>query len=72
MHNINRAVSKNIALLVENVNPSGKTGGTFAGFYDEMHICLLNYVREMCYNSLCMNSQIRECNGNYFKGKKGA
>ena len=43
-------VSKNIALLVENVNPSGKTGGTFAGFYDEMHICLLNYVREMCYN----------------------
>lgn len=43
-------VSKNITLLVENVNPDRKTGGTFAGFYDEMHICLLNCVCEMCYN----------------------
>lgn len=65
-------VSKNITLIVENVNPDGQNGGVFAAFYGKMHICLLNYVREMCYNSLCMNSQIRECNGNYFKGKKGA
>lgn len=43
-------VSKNITLIVENVNPDGQIGGVFAAFYGKMHICLLNCVCEMCYN----------------------
>lgn len=37
-------VSKNITLIVKNVNPNGQNGGVFAAFYGKMHICLLNCV----------------------------